>query len=75
MVMENLTNGVLLETLPEKISSLIILFQAIGGLIICYIIFSVVNMLINKKKYKEVKKINKNLEEIKKLLRKKRTGK
>ena len=75
MVMENLTNGVLLEALPEKISSLIILFQAIGGLIICYIIFSVVNMLINKKKYKEVKKINKNLEEIKKLLRKKRTGK
>ena len=72
MVMENLTNGVLLEVLPEKISSLIVLFQAIGGLIICYIVFSVINMLINRKKHKEIKKINKNLEEIKKLLKKKK---
>ena len=59
---------------PELISRfefLIIIFQAVGWFIIFYIIFNIINTIINRKKNMEIKKISKNLEEIKKLLTKK----
>ena len=72
MALENLTNGILIEEVLNQISSLTTFIQAIGGLILLYIIFNIINMIINRKKNKEIKMINKNLEDIKKLLQKKR---
>jgi len=50
---------------------LITLLKALGLVVILYIIFNVINTIINKKRYNEIKDMNNNLEEIKKLLRKK----
>jgi signal transduction histidine kinase len=71
MALENLTS-VALEDLTRQISSLTTLFQAIGGLIILYLIFNLINFFTNRKKNKELKDINKNLKEIKTLLSKKK---
>lgn len=70
MEIGNLTD-IMFEDLVTQISSLTTLFQAIGGLIILYIIFNIISTIMNRKKNKEIKLINKNLEEIKKLLVKK----
>jgi len=67
MVMENLTEATV-DALVSNVASLTTFIQAIGGLIILYIIFGVINSILNRKKGKELKKINKNLEEIKVLL-------
>lgn len=57
--------------LTPSLKILITIFQAVGGFIILYIIFNIVNTIISRKKNKEIKKISDNLEEIKKLLRRK----
>lgn len=67
MVIGNLTETTI-ENLINNVSSLTTFIQAIGGLIILYIIFGVINSILNRKKGKELKKINNNLEEIKELL-------
>ncbi len=72
MALENLTNGAVLEDVFNQISFLTTLFQAIGGLVILYIIFNIINMIVNRKKNKEIKLINKNLEDIKKLLQRRK---
>ncbi len=72
--MENLTD-VVAENLISKISSLTTFIQAIGGLIFLYLIFNIITLIINKGKKNELKKIRKNLEEIKKFLRKRRSNK
>ena len=56
---------------PEMIgrmSNLITLFQAIGGLIVAYIIFNIINIFWNKKKAREFEKMTKLLEQINKKL-------
>ena len=79
--------GDLVYLIPEDIAAripfLIDLLQAIGIFIIIYIIFSIVNTIIARKRNKEIEKINfnltkingemnKNLREIKSLLKKKK---
>ena len=71
MVLEDLTI-VTLEDLTSQISSLTTIFQAIGGLIIFYLIFNIINVISNKKKNREIKEINENLKEIKSILSKKK---
>jgi len=71
MVIENLSD-VTIENLINQISNLTTFLQAIGGLILLYIIFGVVNAIINRKKGKQLEQINKNLGDIKKLLDKRR---
>jgi len=70
----NVTDG-LIYTIPQeligKFSGLLIVLQALGWAIIFYIVFSVINFIINKKRHKEIMLINKNLKEIKKILQKK----
>jgi len=51
---------------------LIKILQAVGVFIIFYIIFQIVNVVFNRKKRNELRKINSNLEEIKKILQKKK---
>jgi len=71
MVIETLSD-VTIENLINQISTLTTFLQAIGGLIILYIIFGIINSVLNRKKEKELKKINNNLEDIKNLLKRKK---
>ena len=64
-----------MDALVNNISSLTTFIQAIGGLILIYIIFGVINSILNRKKRNELKKINSNLEDIKKLLKGKKKSK
>jgi hypothetical protein len=52
----------------NNLSFLVNILQALGVAILLYIIFSIINLIIARKKEKEVKKISENLEIIKKLL-------
>jgi uncharacterized membrane protein len=54
--------------LLNKFSSLITLFQAIGGLIIIYIIFHIVNLIWNRRRAKEAAEMRELLEKINKKL-------
>jgi signal transduction histidine kinase len=63
-----------LYTAPNEIvnnlSFLVNILQAVGIAIGVYIIFNTINFFLNRKKQKEIVKINKNLEDIKRLLAK-----
>jgi len=67
MAVEMIGN-VVAEDLVNRISSLTTLFQAIGGLIIAYIIFGIINMIHNWKKEKELRRMRQLLEQINKKL-------
>lgn len=74
MVIENISNAVsfLPAELVGRIDFLITIFQALGWFIIFWVIFNIINAIINRKKNKEIKKINENLEDIKELLKRKK---
>ena len=50
MVIENITNIILPPEIVKELSFLATFFQAIGGLIIAYIVFSVINTILERKK-------------------------
>lgn len=62
----------LLSTIPPEVvdnfSFLMNIFQAVGIAIGVYIIFNIINFFFSRRREKELKKMNENLEEIKKLL-------
>jgi len=62
----------LISALPPEIinnfSFIINILQAVGIAIGVYIIFNLINFFFSKRREKELKKINENLEAIKKLL-------
>jgi len=60
------------EALFDKLGTLTTIFQAIGGLIIAYIIFSAINVWHGWKKEKELTRMRQLLEQINKKLGKKR---
>lgn len=60
---------------PDVISQLslvITLLQTLGGVFIIYLLFSIINIFLNRKKQKELNKITQNLEDIKLILQKKK---
>jgi uncharacterized membrane protein len=63
----------LIYALPQeligKASVLLTILEAVGIVVIIYIIFSIINSIIHGKRYKQIKQVNANLEEIKSLLR------
>ncbi len=65
-------NDSLIYAIPNELvnqaSTLITILKALGGAIIIYIIFSIVNTIINKNKTKKIDTIINSLEEIKGLL-------
>ncbi|MFH1585454.1 MAG: hypothetical protein ABIB79_01670 [archaeon] len=67
MALENIT------TLPveaaDQLVYLLRLFQAIGGLIIAYIIFNLINVIINRKKKNHMKRMANDIGEIKRILK------
>lgn len=63
----------LISALPQDLAgNLIRVIAALGGVIFLYLIFNIINFLINRRKEKELKRVNENLEEIKKLLKNKK---
>jgi len=60
------------QELVKSASGLITLFKAVGVMVILYLIFGIVNTILNRKKKNHLKAINNNLIEIKKLLAKKK---
>ena len=66
----------LVYTIPEEIinkfGSIVLVIQALGWAIIIYIVFNIVNAIINRKRKNELKKVNENLEEIQKILKSKK---
>jgi len=69
MAIGNFTDITLVEGLVNQVSSLTTFLQALGGVILVYIIFNVINAVINRKKKKQLELINNNLEDIKKILK------
>jgi|TARA_B100001971_G_C18182436_1_gene533610 uncharacterized protein involved in cysteine biosynthesis len=77
MVLGNVSEFIL-NFPPEligKIGFLIAILQALGGVIIIYLVFSIINTIINRKRNKKIDEvleginnINKNLREIKGIL-------
>jgi lysylphosphatidylglycerol synthetase-like protein (DUF2156 family) len=71
MVLEEVVDPQTIENLINQISNLTTFIQALGGVIVIYLVFNIINIIISRKKNKELNKINENLEQIKELLRKK----
>ena len=65
---EILLGNMTAETITTPIVTLTRFIQALGGILILYLIFSIINTIIVWKKNKGIKRINQNLEEIKKLI-------
>ena len=65
----------LIYALPQEIINrlgfLITILQAVGIFVILYIVFGIINSYLNRKKKKELQRINENLEEIKMILKRK----
>ena len=57
---------------PNLVSNLTKVIAALGGIIFFYLIFNIINLMINHKKEKQLKKISSSLEEIKRLLKRKK---
>ena len=72
MVIENITQVEVFDVLLKKLSSMTTVFQAIGGLVLAYIIFNVINMITHRKKRNELRRIRELLEQINKKLDKKK---
>jgi mannose/fructose/N-acetylgalactosamine-specific phosphotransferase system component IIC len=66
-VAQDLVSSVPME-LANNLSFLVNILQALGIAILLYIIFSTINIILSRKKEKEIKKISENLEIIKRLL-------
>jgi beta-lactamase regulating signal transducer with metallopeptidase domain len=56
------------EAVMTNISFMINLVQAAGIAILAYILFNLINFFFSRKREKELEKINKNLESIKRIL-------
>ena len=69
-------SGEILTSLPPEvvhnIAELTFALQALGGILLLYFIFNIVNMILSRKRNREIEQINKNLEQIKRLLGKKK---
>ena len=67
-----LVGNAIAEELVNKISNLTRLFQAIGGLIIAYLIFSIINLITNRRRRACEKRMVELLESIDRKLGKKK---
>lgn len=55
MVSENI--ALLPSELVGRLSTLVTLFQAVGGMIIAYIVFQIVRLILSKKRKRELEEI------------------
>jgi len=70
-MIEKVTNVFLaVDTLVDPISYLTRLIQALGGIIVLYILLGIINAVINWKRNNEIKKLRNDVGEIKRILSK-----
>jgi len=69
-IIANATGAI--DALTSPLFSITKLIQALGGIILLYLIFSIINVVINWKKNKEIKKIRNDVKDIKRLLSEKK---
>lgn len=69
MVIENITNIILPPEIIKELSFLATFFQAIGGLVLAYIVFNIISIIHGRKKEQELKRIRVLLEQINKKLK------
>jgi len=69
-IIANATGAI--DALTSPLFSITKLIQALGGIILLYLIFSIINVVINWKKNKEIKKIRNDVKNIKRLLSEKK---
>jgi len=70
-----LTEDALIEIPPELIESfggLITILKALGWMVVFYILFNVINALINKRKQKQLEQLGSDVKEIKEILKRKK---
>ena len=60
------------EELVSRVSTLVNVLQALGIAILIYVIFGIINAIINRKRLKELEDINKNIKDLKKIMSKKK---
>ena len=75
MITGNAINATLAQMPAEligRLQSLITIFQAIGGLVIVYLVFVIVNLFLHRKRAKEMEEIRRMFEQINKKLDKRR---
>lgn len=56
------------DALQGTVETVLWIIGTVGIFVILYIIFAIINSVLNRKKQKELKRINQNLEDIKLLL-------
>ena len=64
-------SSILPESIFKNLNFLLKILQAIGGFIILYLIFQIINVIFRRRENRILKKISKNLEEIKDILKSK----
>jgi hypothetical protein len=71
-----MVNGDFIYAIPEalvgKFSAVLIIIQAVGWAVLIYILFSIINALINRRRNVVVERISSQLEEIKEILKEKK---
>ena len=64
MAVENLTSFIVPDDIVSQLVTLTKFFQAIGGLIVAYIVFGVLNAIWNRRRSRDISKMAKLLEQI-----------
>jgi peroxiredoxin family protein len=70
MVVNETLVYILPEELVTEMSGLINILEAVGIAVFVYVVFSIINALLHRKRNKGLKLINENLEDIKAILSK-----
>ena len=68
MAIENLTH-VFPEDIVKQISFLVRFFQAIGGLVLIYLIWTIINTIFMRKRHRKINEIQQDIKKIKKKLK------
>ena len=68
MVMNETLNYILPKEFIEKASSFMTILEALGWALLIYVVFNIINFVINRERKKELIQIHKTLLDIKKLL-------
>ena len=60
------------EDLAARVSTLVSVLQALGAVVVLYLIFGIINTWINRNRLKEIKEMSKDIKSIKNSLSKKK---
>lgn len=66
-----LNNSFVPEPIKDVFSRLFGVVAALGGILLLYLLFAILNFLLERKKYRKIRSLDKRLEKIEKLLAKK----